>query len=92
MHRRDGEPVAHLLERTNRNPEIEEVFGALSMLLNGGGLEQIQQITRELNLALGELPNYSAFPGQDLGPQHKGTTHICQSLDALEREVHGRLP
>jgi phytoene dehydrogenase-like protein len=38
----------------------------------------------KLNLALGELPNYTALPGVALGPQHKGTTHICQSLDALE--------
>ncbi|WP_216215348.1 MCE family protein [Amycolatopsis aidingensis] len=41
------------VERTNRNTEIEEVFGALSLLLNGGGVAQIQTITRELNKALG---------------------------------------
>jgi phospholipid/cholesterol/gamma-HCH transport system substrate-binding protein len=40
------------LERTNRNPEVEEVFGALSLLLNGGGIGQIQDISRELNSAL----------------------------------------
>jgi phytoene dehydrogenase-like protein len=39
----------------------------------------------KINLALGELPNYTAFPGTTLGPQHRGTTHICPSLDALER-------
>lgn len=38
----------------------------------------------KLNLGLGELPSYTALPGADLGPQHQGTTHICQSLDALE--------
>jgi phytoene dehydrogenase-like protein len=38
----------------------------------------------KLNLALGELPSYTALPGVDLGQQHKGTTHICQSVDALE--------
>ncbi|KAA9153521.1 MCE family protein [Amycolatopsis acidicola] len=38
--------------RTNRNPQIEEVLGALSMLLNGGGVGQLQQITQELNKAL----------------------------------------
>jgi phytoene dehydrogenase-like protein len=38
----------------------------------------------KINLALGELPNYSALPGTCLGPQHRGTTHICASLDALE--------
>lgn len=40
------------LERTNRNTDIEEVLGALSMLLNGGGIEQLQNIAQELNAAL----------------------------------------
>jgi phytoene dehydrogenase-like protein len=52
-------------------------------------LEQIEGYRCEgssfkLNLALGELPNYTALPGAVLGPQHKGTTHICRSVDALE--------
>ncbi|MEW2356466.1 MCE family protein [Spirillospora sp. NPDC029432] len=38
--------------RTNRNVEVEEVFGALSLLLNGGGLPQMRTIARELNNAL----------------------------------------
>ena len=40
------------IERTNRNPEVEEVLGALSLLLNGGGIGQLQDITKELNNAL----------------------------------------
>ncbi len=40
------------LERTGRNPEVEEVLGALSLLLNGGGVAQLKTITSELNLAL----------------------------------------
>jgi phospholipid/cholesterol/gamma-HCH transport system substrate-binding protein len=40
------------IERTNRNTDIEEVLGALSMLLNGGGIEQLQSIAQELNAAL----------------------------------------
>jgi phytoene dehydrogenase-like protein len=39
----------------------------------------------KINLALGELPSYSALPGAELGPQHRGTTHLCVSVDALER-------
>ncbi|MFG3100715.1 MCE family protein [Streptomyces sp. NPDC048182] len=42
-------PVA----RTGRNTEVEEVFGALSLLLNGGGVNQLKTITTELNKALG---------------------------------------
>ncbi|PNV34742.1 MCE-family lipoprotein LprK (MCE-family lipoprotein Mce1e) [Streptomyces sp. DH-12] len=41
------------LSRTSRNTEVEEVFGALSLLLNGGGVNQLRTITRELNAALG---------------------------------------
>lgn len=40
------------IARTNRNPEVEEVLGALSLLLNGGGVNQLQDITRELNKTL----------------------------------------
>ncbi len=41
------------IARTNRNPEVEEVFGALSLLLNGGGIQQIKTIATELNKAIG---------------------------------------
>ncbi len=40
------------LERTNRNVEVEELLGALSLVLNGGGLAQLQTINRELGDAL----------------------------------------
>ncbi|WP_309649503.1 MCE family protein [Nocardioides sp.] len=46
----DGDVIP--LERSGRNPEIEEVLGALSLLLNGGGIAQLKTITSELNLAL----------------------------------------
>ena len=35
-----------------RNPEVEEVLGALSLVLNGGGIAQLKTISTELNLAL----------------------------------------
>jgi phospholipid/cholesterol/gamma-HCH transport system substrate-binding protein len=40
------------LDRSGRNPEVEEVLGALSLLLNGGGVAQLRTIARELNVAL----------------------------------------
>jgi phospholipid/cholesterol/gamma-HCH transport system substrate-binding protein len=40
------------ITRTGSAPETEEVLGALSLLLNGGGLQQIKIITTELNKAL----------------------------------------
>jgi len=40
------------VERTGRNPEVEEVLGALSMVLNGGGIGRLKIISSELNNAL----------------------------------------
>jgi phospholipid/cholesterol/gamma-HCH transport system substrate-binding protein len=37
---------------TSSAPEVEEVLGALSLLLNNGGLQQIRTIANELNSAL----------------------------------------
>lgn len=56
----DGDVIP--LDRTNRNPQVEEVLGALSLLLNGGGVEQIRDIVGELNDALtGNEPEIKAL-------------------------------
>ncbi|HET6818360.1 MAG TPA: MCE family protein [Mycobacteriales bacterium] len=46
----DGDviPLAH----TDTDASVEEVLGALSMLLNGGGVDQLHTITHELSVAL----------------------------------------
>lgn len=41
------------LARTGTNPQIEQVLGALSLVLNGGGVAQLKSIATELNKALG---------------------------------------
>jgi phospholipid/cholesterol/gamma-HCH transport system substrate-binding protein len=38
--------------RTTSNATVEEVLGALSLLLNGGGIDQLHTITTQLNAAL----------------------------------------
>ena len=47
-----GEGDVIELDRTGRNIEVEEVLGALSLVLNGGGVAQLKTITTELNKAL----------------------------------------
>ncbi|SEP87095.1 phospholipid/cholesterol/gamma-HCH transport system substrate-binding protein [Lentzea xinjiangensis] len=77
------------LSRTNRNPEVEEVFGALSMLLNGGGVAQLQNITKELNAALegneeelrSLLGNLNTFVGEL--DEHKA--EIVRAVDSINR-------
>ncbi|WP_200950128.1 MCE family protein [Nocardioides sp. Root151] len=46
----DGDKISE--SSTNRNPEVEEVLGALSLVLNGGGVAQLKTISTELNKAL----------------------------------------
>jgi virulence factor Mce-like protein len=40
------------LERSGRNPELEEILSAASLLFNGGGLEKTNTIVKELNKTL----------------------------------------
>jgi phytoene dehydrogenase-like protein len=41
--------------------------------------------TLKINVALGELPDFKAWPGKEPGPHHRGTIHICPDLDYMER-------
>ncbi|MGZ8176917.1 MCE family protein [Williamsia sp. SKLECPSW1] len=50
---RQPENVAIPTDRTRTATDIEQVLGALSLLLNGGGIAQIKPIVDELNKALG---------------------------------------
>jgi phospholipid/cholesterol/gamma-HCH transport system substrate-binding protein len=49
-HLGDGDNIP--LDRTGRNPEVEEVLSAMSLLLNGGGVAQLKTIETELNNAM----------------------------------------
>ena len=41
--------------------------------------------TMKINLALSELPDFRCLPGAAPAPQHRGTIHICDSIEWLER-------
>jgi phospholipid/cholesterol/gamma-HCH transport system substrate-binding protein len=47
---KDGDTIPLL--RSGRNPEVEEVLGALSLVLNGGGVAQLKTINVELTKAM----------------------------------------
>lgn len=77
------------LARTSRATEVEEVLGALSLLLNGGGIEQIRTIASELNSALsGNEPQVRALLA-DLNTLVSGLDarkdEINRALDGLNR-------
>jgi phospholipid/cholesterol/gamma-HCH transport system substrate-binding protein len=83
----DGEEIP--LERTGRNPEVEEVLGALSLLLNGGGVGQLKTITQELNkvLAGNESGIRSLLSQLDtfMGQLDDNKEDIVRAIEALNR-------
>jgi phospholipid/cholesterol/gamma-HCH transport system substrate-binding protein len=77
------------LSHTSRATEVEEVLGALSLLLNGGGVDQIRTIATELNAALsGHEPQLRVLLA-DLNTLVSGLdarkAEINRALDALDR-------
>jgi phytoene dehydrogenase-like protein len=38
----------------------------------------------KINVALSALPNFTACPGSEAGPQHRGTVHLCPDQDYIE--------
>ena len=85
------------LDRTNRNVEVEELLGAMSLVLNGGGLAQLQAINRELGDALegresaikGTLTELDTFIG-GLDQQKEEINRALDSADALAATLAAR--
>lgn len=77
------------LARTSAAAEVEEVLGALSMLLNGGGVDQIRTIAVELNTALdGNEDEVRALLGdldELVGRLDDSKSDITRALDELNR-------
>ncbi|MBA9001317.1 MCE family protein [Thermomonospora cellulosilytica] len=83
----DGDLIP--LERTSRGAEIEEVLSAMSLLLNGGGLEQVSTITRELNAAMNGRTDTikSVLHKVDtfVGTLDRNRAAIVRALDSIDR-------
>lgn len=77
------------VQRAGRAAEVEEVLGALSMLLNGGGVAQIKTISTELNKALvGNEPQIrSLLANLDtlVGALDDKKSEITRALDGINR-------
>lgn len=82
------------LNRTSRGTEIEEVLSAMSLLLNGGGLEQVSTISHELQAAMGGrestirsvLERVNTFAGT----LDRNRAAITRALDSIDR-LSGKL-
>ena len=77
------------LAQSGRNPEIEEVFSAASLLFNGGGLERTNTIVKELNATLGgnepEIKELLGNTEQFLGQLDDNKQVLLTSLEKVNR-------
>jgi virulence factor Mce-like protein len=77
------------LNRTSRGTEIEEVLSAFSLLLNGGGLEQVSTISHELQAAMSgrESTIRSVLARVDTfaGTLDQNRAAITRALDSIDR-------
>ncbi|WP_375154318.1 MCE family protein [Nocardia cyriacigeorgica] len=76
------------LTNTRHATEIEQVLGALSLLLNGGGVAQLQPIVSELNKALGGREDRVRAVLEEantlIGGLNDQVDDITRALDGLE--------
>ncbi|KRE42238.1 MCE family protein [Knoellia sp. Soil729] len=83
----DGDLIP--IERTNRNPEVEEVLSAMSLLLNGGGIAQLSVIERELNNALrgntDEIKHLIGELNTFIGGLEDQKAEIVRALDMVDK-------
>lgn len=95
----DGEEVTARVVLSNADPKRTFLGLVPSGALDDGFLERVRSwrcdgAVVKVNLALGELPDFTCRPGR--GPQHDGTIEISPSLDYLERALDeargGRYP
>jgi phospholipid/cholesterol/gamma-HCH transport system substrate-binding protein len=84
-------------DRTNRHTEVEEVFGALSLLLNGGGIGQLRTINSELaDVLTGNEPQIRAFLSNvdqlvtDLDRHRGDITAALDGVNKLAATLAGR--
>lgn len=98
----DGEPARGSLPdraviglpHTSQTAQVEEVLGALSLLLNQGGIPQLEAIIRELRLTLdgrthrvrGLLHELDDFTGE-LDRNREGVVAALRGLDRLSRTL-----
>jgi phospholipid/cholesterol/gamma-HCH transport system substrate-binding protein len=96
---RDGATIP--LQRTTQNATVEQVLGALSLLLNGGGLAQIHTITVQLNDALaGNEPQIRSLLSEidtlvtnlnarrsDITSALDGLNQLSQTLSARDQQI-----
>lgn len=83
----EGDRIA--MSATGRNPEVEEVLGALSFLLSGGGVGQIRTITTELNEVMsgrtGRVKNLMGELNELVGTLDEQKGDIIRAMESMNQ-------
>ncbi|MFQ5951042.1 MAG: phytoene desaturase family protein [Candidatus Geothermarchaeales archaeon] len=87
---KDGERVDAKVFVSNADPRTTFLKLVGVDHLDRGFIRKVERIKTEgsvmkVNCAISELPDFKAYPGKEMGPQHLGTFDICPSVDYLER-------
>jgi phytoene dehydrogenase-like protein len=90
VHLRDGRSFEADVVLSNADPHRTYLgmIGAEHLpaeLVEGLGRMRVKGSVVKVLLALGELPDFTAMPGKEVGPQHTGAIVINPSMDYLQR-------
>ncbi|MCS7167218.1 MAG: NAD(P)/FAD-dependent oxidoreductase [Gemmatales bacterium] len=85
----DGREFSSRVVVSNADPQVTFLRLCEPSLLPSEFVDMIRRMdfssaSMKINLALAELPNFTALPGNDQGQLH-GTIHICPSFDYMEQ-------
>ncbi|KAA1422242.1 MCE family protein [Mumia zhuanghuii] len=83
----DGDQIP--LARSGHTPEVEEVLGAMSLVLNGGAIDKVQVIARELNaMSTGREANMRTLLrrlDEFVGTADASKTQIVTAIEQIDR-------
>lgn len=85
---RGGEEIRARVVASSADPKV--TFLHLAPAVDPGFRREIEAIRTEgvamkINLALDGLPDFTAYPGERPGPQHRATIHIGPTMEYIDR-------
>ncbi|HVA33011.1 MAG TPA: NAD(P)/FAD-dependent oxidoreductase [Candidatus Baltobacteraceae bacterium] len=86
----DGREIAAKTVASNAHPRTTFLELLDDGALDAGFVGKVREWksigpSLKLNLALGELPNFTSRPGTDAQPHHRATIHVAPSIDYLQK-------
>jgi len=86
----DGSELAARVVISNADPRVTFLELTDATALPAEFVDRVRHIdyasaSLKINVALSELPDFTAVPGKEASPHHRGTIHIAPTLDYMEQ-------